>query len=101
MEIRLFDIKNAPAMQGLAIIEINKQIHGRLVECGEVVPPDTNDRQGTMLYLKLAYKNGEVCSFWWDDGSLTFCVAYQEPGQEWKLTNRVGSYFKDPNAWIN
>ena len=100
MQIRLFDKKNAPAMQGLAIAEIHAKLHGELLECGEIVPPDTNERQGNMLYLKLAYKNGEVRSIWWDDGSMTFCVAYQEPGQNWKVTNQTGSYFKDPTAWI-
>ena len=45
-------------------------------------------RDGTIF----EYKNGEVRSIWWDDGSMTFCVAYQEPGQNWKVTNQTGSY---------
>lgn len=104
MEIRKFELQNVPAMQGLAVIEIQRRLGGHIVEAGEIVPTHDEKQAGNMLYVRL--QKGEdismsVESLWWDDGSLLFCHAFKFPTEQWELTRVTGSYFSDPWTWIN
>ena len=104
MEIRMFDLKNAPAMQGLAIAEIIRKVGGRAIEAGEIVPTHAEKQQGNMLYVRLQ-KGSDIFkaveTLWWDDGCALFCHAFKFPLEDWQLTNTTGTYFADPLAWIN
>ena len=78
-----------PFMQGEGIKAIHKQIHGKLVACGECLSEASilSDEftEGTLLYLDTHYEIGNVESLWFDDGCSVRCAAVKFPNAEWEI----------------
>lgn len=98
MNIRRFDMRSVPYMQGEAIKTIAQSTHAaRIIDCGEA----TNYRgEGAMLYLRTAFSKGpvtEVESLWLDDGVSASCHWLREHrGATVGPWKRVGEDWTDP-----
>lgn len=91
LKVMLYDIsKPVPFMQGEGIKAIHKQIHGRLVSCGECLSEASilSDEysEGTLLYVNTSYEiSGNVESLWFDDGCSVRCAAVKFPNKDWEI----------------
>ena len=92
LSVEFFDLSQPVGMmQGMAVKEILKNVHGKLLRAGVVVTApieidyETDDGDGGyLLYLETTYPNLKLLqSIWLDDGCSVACVALND-GTGWQ-----------------
>ena len=91
LSVDFFDLsKPVGMMQGMAVKEILKNVHGKLLRAGMVITTpidvdyETDGEGGYLLYLETTYPNCKLLqSIWLDDGCAVGCVALND-GLGWR-----------------
>ena len=92
MKVRLYDLKHAPFSQGHAVMEIMRNIGGKLLAAGDVESPpieleEKHGHGGGLIYVRSERGGGIGQSIWFDDGCSVCCQAFKLGDGEWTRTN--------------